>query len=100
MFYEPLAIAGLTITSGLALGIDAAAHRAAINVFTETISVLGNGLAGIYPRRHKHWAEQIIAEGGAIISEFPNDLSLSGQFSAQKSHHQWAESCGICCRSQ
>ena len=71
MFCEPLATAGLTITSGLALGIDAVAHRAALNCHGKIVAVLGNGLANIYPKRHKALAEQIIAEGGAVISEFP-----------------------------
>ncbi|RPH24011.1 DNA-protecting protein DprA [Buttiauxella warmboldiae] len=71
MFCEPLAAAGLTITSGLALGIDAVAHRAALNVQGKTVAVLGNGLAGIYPKRHQSLGEQIMAEGGTVISEFP-----------------------------
>ncbi|MGB7803679.1 DNA-protecting protein DprA [Buttiauxella sp.] len=71
MFCEPLATAGLTITSGLALGIDAVAHRAALSCHGKTVAVLGNGLASIYPKRHKSLADEIIAEGGAVISEFP-----------------------------
>ncbi|OAT21872.1 Rossmann fold nucleotide-binding protein [Buttiauxella gaviniae ATCC 51604] len=81
MFCEPLATAGLTITSGLALGIDAVAHRAALNVHGKTVAVLGNGLANLYPKRHKQLGEQIIAEGGAIISEFPlNTTPYPGNF--------------------
>jgi len=71
MFCEPLATAGLTITSGLALGIDAVAHRAALRVHGKTVAVLGNGLADIYPRRHRQLARTILDKGGAIVSEFP-----------------------------
>lgn len=61
----------LTITSGLAVGIDSVAHRAALSAGGKTIAVLGSGLNNIYPRRHHNLARQIVAEGGAIISEFP-----------------------------
>ncbi|MCT4715936.1 DNA-protecting protein DprA [Enterobacteriaceae bacterium H18W14] len=71
MFCEPLATAGLTITSGLALGIDAVAHRAALQVHGKTIAVLGNGLADIYPKRHRHLARNILENGGTVVSEFP-----------------------------
>lgn len=62
---------GLTISSGLALGIDGIAHRAALEASCNTVAVLGNGLGDIYPRRHKALAHQIIEMGGAIVSEFP-----------------------------
>jgi len=71
IFCEPLAAEGLTITSGLALGIDAVAHRAALQVHGKTVAVLGNGLADIYPKRHKQLAYNILENGGAIVSEFP-----------------------------
>ncbi|MBZ0060677.1 MULTISPECIES: DNA-protecting protein DprA [unclassified Leclercia] len=67
---EQLAQAGLTITSGLACGIDGIAHRAALNVKGKSVAVLGNGLADVYPRRHKALASQLVESGGAVISEF------------------------------
>ncbi|MEB6381633.1 DNA-protecting protein DprA [Leclercia adecarboxylata] len=67
---EQLALAGLTITSGLACGIDGVAHRAALSVKGKSVAVLGNGLADIYPRRHTSLARQLVESGGAVISEF------------------------------
>jgi len=63
---------GLTVTSGLALGIDAEAHAGAIAAGGRTVAVLGNGLGEIYPRRHEKLAGEV-AESGALVSEFPTD---------------------------
>ncbi|WP_449545746.1 DNA-protecting protein DprA [Lelliottia amnigena] len=70
IFCGYLARNGFTITSGLACGIDGVAHRAALAVQGKTIAVLGNGLSGIYPKRHASLADKIIETGGAVISEF------------------------------
>lgn len=70
---QELSRSGLTITSGLALGIDAASHRGALIAEGPTVAVMGTGLGQIYPVRHQELAEKIIAAGGALISEFsPN----------------------------
>lgn len=62
--------AGLTITSGLAVGIDAAAHRGALR-HGHTLAVTGTGLDRVYPARHRELAHAIVDHGGALISEFP-----------------------------
>lgn len=70
-FARSLAEAGLAVTSGLALGIDAAAHRGALDGDGLTLAVAGTGLDQTYPRSHRSLAEDIVARGGALISEFP-----------------------------
>jgi DNA processing protein len=67
---EDFARAGVTVVSGLALGIDGAAHRGALAGGGRTIAVLGSGVDQIYPSSHRELAEQIMANG-AIISDYP-----------------------------
>jgi len=66
-----LAARGLVIISGLARGVDTAAHRGTVNARAKTIAVFGTGVDEIYPRTNKKLAEQILEFGGALISEFP-----------------------------
>ncbi|OQW95857.1 MAG: DNA protecting protein DprA [Beggiatoa sp. IS2] len=68
VFAKQLSLAGLMITSGLALGIDAASHHGALAGSGNTIAVLATGMDQIYPRQHTELAERI-AEKGALVSE-------------------------------
>src|SRR3989344_7719395 len=71
LIVEPLAQAGLTIVSGLAMGIDGLAHRAAVKMNAPTIAVLGGGINGqsiVY--ENQKLSTEIIKKGGAIISEY------------------------------
>ncbi|MGB9147434.1 MAG: DNA-processing protein DprA, partial [Acidobacteriaceae bacterium] len=71
MLARDLALRGITILSGMARGVDTAAHKGAIAAKRPTVAVWGTGVDVIYPKENKSLAEQIIAGGGAILSELP-----------------------------
>lgn len=70
-FARTLAATGCTIASGLAFGIDAAAHEGALDTGGATVAVLAGGLDTFYPHSHRGLAERILASGGTLISEYP-----------------------------
>jgi DNA processing protein len=71
MLARDLAQRGVTVVSGFARGIDAAAHRGALEAGGRTVAVLGTGLDEIYPRDHAKLAAQILGQGGALVTQFP-----------------------------
>ena len=73
MLARELAQRGVCIVSGLARGIDAAAHRGAIAARGRTVAVLGTGIEQVYPKEHNTLVREILESGGAIVSQFPLD---------------------------
>lgn len=79
-FSRELAANGLVITSGLALGVDAAAHAGALEAGGKTVAVMGTGIDRIYPRRHQALAADIAGQG-VVVSEFiPGTQPQAGNF--------------------
>ncbi len=70
-FSRELAARGVCVVSGMALGVDGAAHRAALEVGGRTIAVLGSGVDVVYPPQHAGLLDEIVNGGGAVISQFP-----------------------------
>ena len=70
-FAGNLGASGLTIVSGLALGIDGACHQGALDAQADTIAVLGSGLGHIYPAKHQPLAQRILAGAGLLVSPWP-----------------------------
>ncbi|UTF59099.1 DNA-processing protein DprA [Gilvimarinus sp. DA14] len=80
-FSRCLASGGFAITSGLALGVDACAHRGALAGDGITLAVMGTGIDRLYPARNRALAEEIVAGGGALVTEFaPGTASEAANF--------------------
>lgn len=71
MIARDLAHRGVTVVSGFARGIDAAAHRGALEAGGRTVAVLGTGIDECYPRDHRKLASEILERGGALVTQFP-----------------------------
>jgi DNA processing protein len=71
MLSRDLAEKGICIVSGLARGIDSAAHRGAIRAKGKTVAVLGTGIDNVYPKENAKLVNEIIESGGAVVSQFP-----------------------------
>ena len=74
-----LSARGIIIISGMARGVDTAAHRGAIAAKGKTVAIFGTGINVLYPRENSRLAEQILALGGALVTEFPVDTFAAPQ---------------------
>lgn len=71
LFSSSLAMMGICIVSGLALGLDTVAHRSCVDVSGKTYAVLGSSLENIFPYENKNLVDEIIKKNGAVLTEFP-----------------------------
>src|SRR5436190_16003109 len=71
MLSRDLATRGITVVSGFARGIDAAAHKGALQGKGRTVAVMGTGIDGIYPKENTRLVREILDNGGAVVSQFP-----------------------------
>lgn len=85
-FARDLAAGGWMILSGLALGIDAEAHKGALAAGGVTVGVIGSGLDRFYPEENRELAREIVAKGGAVVSEFPFGRAPDTQTFPQRNH--------------
>ena len=79
-FSEGLAKSGITIVSGLAIGIDTACHKGALSANGKTIAVLGCGINNIFPPENIRLANDIVSSGGLIISEYPTSTQYKSEY--------------------
>lgn len=77
MFSSQLTQHGLTIVSGLALGIDTQAHKGCLSERGKTVAFLGCGVNIVYPEENRRLYEEIVQNDGAVVSEFPPDMTVS-----------------------
>jgi len=77
---KPAFSQGITVVSGLAFGVDAAAHKLALDCNVPTVAVLGNGIDFIYPRNNNALGQQILAEGGTVVSEHLPGIEARSEF--------------------
>jgi DNA processing protein len=75
-----LAALGITIISGLALGVDGLAHEAALAAGGRCLAILPSPIEAIVPRRHRQLAARILAQGGALVSEYSGDIPVMKYF--------------------
>ena len=90
-----LATRGLIILSGMARGVDTAAHRGAVNAKGKTVAVFGTGVDVTYPRENRKLSEEILANGGALISEFPMGTAPAPQNFPIRNRIISGLSCGV-----
>ncbi|MDA2922841.1 DNA-processing protein DprA [Patescibacteria group bacterium AH-259-L07] len=83
-FVKYLVQCGLTIISGLALGIDGLSHKTTLDTQGRTIAVLGSGLDTIFPAVHKKLAHDIVEAGGAVITEYPPEVPARRAYFPQR----------------
>lgn len=87
-------VSDLCIVSGLAYGIDSAAHRAALHYNVPTVAVVANALPDVTPVAHTSLARDIVEHGGAIVSELPSCTKQNGSYFISRNRIMAAMSCG------